>query len=224
MNVWKPIDKYLDQMTMYRLMRDYLAYLLIAAFGLSIFGVLQYNPLVMLSATLILLGACYVYNNALAWIFKAPTSSDSYVITAFILALIITPSLDKMNIVFLLAAAGLAMASKYILAINRKHIFNPAAVAVVLTAYGAQQTASWWIGTPAMVPFVLIGGVLVARKIRRGQMITTFFAVVIAATIILSVVSGADVIASLRHLVFSAALFLGFVMLTEPQTSPTSTG
>jgi Na+-transporting NADH:ubiquinone oxidoreductase subunit NqrB len=79
-----------------------------------------------------------------------------------------------LHVTFLLAASGLAMASKYILTINKKHLFNPVAIAVALTALGPRQSANWWIGTSVMLPYVLIGGVLLVRKIRRGRMVFLF--------------------------------------------------
>jgi len=116
-------DKLLDQITMYKLLRHCLAGLLIVALCLSITGSLAFSPVALTVCTLLALGACWTINQALAFIFKAPISTDSSLITGFILALIITPNLDKLTILFVLAASGLAMASKYIFTINRKHIF-----------------------------------------------------------------------------------------------------
>ena len=72
-----------------------------------------------------------------------------------------------------------------------------------------------------MLPFVLVGGVLLARKIQRGRMGLTFFLSAAAATVVFSVISHASVAASLHNLLLGSPLFfLGFVMLTEPLTSP----
>ena len=113
------------------------------------------------------------------------------------------------------------MASKYILTIRKKHIFNPAAIAVALTALGPRQSASWWIGTTVMLPFVVIGGLLLVRKIHRGRMVTTFFISTLAATVIYSLLAKGNVFTALHNtLLTSAMFFLGFVMLTEPLTTP----
>jgi ferredoxin-NADP reductase len=117
--------------------------------------------------------------------------------------------------------AGLAVASKYILAIRKKHIFNPAAVAVVLTAFGASQSASWWVGTSLLAPVVFVGGVLVVRKIKRGHMVITFLASALLMTMVYAGISGGDILAALQRTILgSSLLFLAFVMLTEPLTSP----
>ena len=73
-------------------------------------------------------------------------------------------------------ASFFAMASKYILAVHRKHIFNPAAIAVVATGFALSQYASWWVGgnltlsrssSQAASSFV--------RKIQRFDLVLTFF-------------------------------------------------
>src|SRR5580692_5441010 len=132
------IDDFLDKITMYRLVLYYLIGLLLAAFGLSIAGVVSFSPQYILLSAGILLAACYVINKLIAWFLKAPTNSESTLITALILALIISPmsSTYVLNITFLLAASGLAIASKYAFNIRNKHIFNPAALAVALLALG----------------------------------------------------------------------------------------
>lgn len=206
---------------MYRLLLYYLAALLLIAVGLSVFGDLHFNPLYIALSASILLVACWAINKAFAYVFDAPTNYESSLLTALILALIITPNPTGFGITFLLAASGLAMASKYILTIRKKHIFNPAAIAVVLTALGPRQNASWWIGTTAMLPFVIIGGVLITRKIRRERMVISFFASATLATVVYSLLSKVNVMSNLHNLIFSSSMFfLGFVMLTEPLTSP----
>ena len=218
------VDKLLNRITMYRLLLDYLIALLVIAFGLNIVGVLHFGAASLATSTIILVAVCWVINKALAEIFHAPTNVESVYITALILALIISPMTDgslSLHVTFLLAASGLAMASKYILTINKKHIFNPAAIAVVLTALGPRQSANWWIGTSVMLPYVLIGGVLLVRKMRRGRMVFTFFVSVLLATIVYALLAKNSVITALQEtLTTSAMFFLGFVMLTEPLTTP----
>lgn len=208
---------------MYRLLLYYLIVLLVAAMALSQLGYLHYDPLFIAVSATTLLIVCWVTNKIFATVLNVPSNSESTLITALILALIISPisSLFSYNFTFLLAAGGLAIASKYLLVINKKHIFNPAAIGVVLTAVGPRQSASWWVGTAAMLPLVLIGGVLLVRKIRRIQMIVSFFAASFVATIVYTVLSKGSVISSLDKTALSSAFFfLAFVMLTEPQTSP----
>lgn len=217
------IDNLLDRITMYKFLFYYLIILVVIAMGLSFAGTLHFSGISIAISTIILVVTCWIVNKIFAEIFQAPTNVESVYITALILALIIAPmtSYSLVNIGFLLAASGLAMASKYILTINKKHIFNPAAIAVALTALGPRQSASWWIGTTAMLPYVLIGGILLVRKIRRGRMVITFFASTLLATIVYSLLTRNSVFTALHNTVFTSAMFfLGFIMLTEPLTTP----
>ena len=217
------IDNLVDGISMYRLLLFYLLGMLLAAIGLSAAGVLKLSAIDIAISAAILVFACFVINKALASIFRAPTNPESSILTGLILALIITPQPTGTGLLFLLAASGLAMGSKYILTIKHKHIFNPAAIAVVLTAIGPRQTASWWVGTASMLPFVIIGGIIVARKVRRENMIMWFLIATTITTVGFAIASGMGVGTTLKSMVLdSAVFFLGFVMLTEPYTSPTT--
>lgn len=225
MKLLRVVDHFLDRITMYRLLLYFLLALEAIAFGLSLAGVLHYRPeAIVLSASLLTL-VCVASNELFAWAFKAPANAESAYITAAILALIITPVISAEQILFFTAAGGLAMASKYLLAIHKRHVFNPAAVAVTITALAGGQAASWWVGSTAMLPYVVIGGLLVARKVRRFTMIFAFLAAVWASTILVNLAGGHDVLANLQKTALHSSLFfLAFVMLTEPLTSPTTKG
>src|SRR5438034_591763 len=71
---------------------------------------------------------CWIVNSAIAKALKVPANTESLYITAFILALIITPPSPPRYLsagAHALVWAGVwAMASKYILAIRRQHVFN----------------------------------------------------------------------------------------------------
>lgn len=138
------IDAFLNKTTMYRLLQYYLGGLLLVAAGFSAFGILPYNPLYLLASAVFLMAVCWLFNIGVARIWGVPTNAESSVITALILALIITPETPYVSFFFLLWAALVAMASKYILAIRGKHVFNPAAFGVAATALFLNQSATWW--------------------------------------------------------------------------------
>lgn len=222
MNLLKPIDALVDDLTMYRLVLYYLIGLLLAAAGLCVVGDLRYDVVELVGSTLLLVAVCWLSNKFFAHIFRAPTNSESSLITGLILALIITPEFSVLGIAFLVIVSMLAMASKYVLAINRKHIFNPAAIAVVLTAIGPNQTASWWVGSSVMLPFVVIGGLLLARKLRETPLLLCFFGFTALVSVMWALPGGGQASDAVRHAVLNSPMFfLGFVMLTEPLTAPT---
>lgn len=223
-NIFNLIDDFLNKTTMYRLILYYLVFLWIVAVVLSFIGFLPFRPSDMALSLLIIIAVCWIANYIFSLVFKAQTNVESLYITAIILALIISPiqSADYFSgIPFLIWVSIWAMASKYILAVNKKHILNPVAFAVALTALTINQSASWWIGTMYMLPFVLIGGLLVVRKIHRSGLVISFFIVAIAVIMAFSILKGGSPLTSFtRILLNSPILFFAFVMLTEPLTTP----
>lgn len=218
------IDNFLNRVTMYRLVLYCLVFFLLAAFLLSFFNLLPYTPADLLFSVAIIMVVSWLTNAIFAWVFEAPSNVESVYITALILVFIISPPQSGDYSQFLalaLWAAVWAMASKFILAIGKKHIFNPAAFAVALTAFAISQSASWWVGTFYMAPFVAIGGFLVVRKIRRADMVGSFLIIALAVIIGFGLSRGSDSLMSLRRaLLDSPILFFAFIMLTEPLTTP----
>jgi ferredoxin-NADP reductase len=169
-----------------------------------------------------LLVVAWAANGILARIMNAHPNTESVYITALILALIITPGMpnDVSTVIFLAWAAVLAMASKYVFAIDKKHIFNPAAFAVAVTALAFGQTASWWIGgNLPMMAFVVIGGLLILRKIQRFDLALTFFVFALASDVLTH--AAFDPVSTIeKALIHTPLFFFAAIMITEPLTTP----
>ena len=220
-SILKPIDKLINKVSMYRLLLYYLVGLLLIAILFSASGIMHYSGLDIAISSSVLVFACWAVNKVLASIFRAPLNPESSILTGLILALIVPSKPTGFGLLFLLAVSGLAMASKYIISYRGKHIFNPAAIGVFLTAIGPHQSASWWVATSSMMPFVVLGGILVVRKVRRESMVFSFLITTTVVTLIYAITSGASAATNLKNMVLnSAVFFLGFVMLTEPLTQP----
>lgn len=218
----KYIDDFLNRITMYRLVMYYLAVLLGVAFILSFFSLLPFDPTELAFSTVVLVLVTAGANWAFAHVFEAQTNVESSYITALILALIISPvhATDHAGVGFLIFAGVWASASKYLFAIGKKHLFNPAAFAVALSAFAIGQPATWWVGgNLVLLPVILIGGFLIIRKIQRFDM-TGSFAVVALITTAVTTSSGAYGTALSQTLLHSSFFFLASVMLTEPLTAP----
>ncbi len=215
------IDKFLNKITMYRLVLYVLAALAVVAAVFGALGILPYNPLALFFSIVVLILVSWITNKIFADVFQTQTNVESIYITALILALIITPVAprDFAGVAFLIWAAIWATASKYILAIKKKHIFNPAAFAVALTALTINQSATWWIGgNLPMMAFVVAGGFLIVRKIQRSDLVIAFFATALA-----TIVAGTngDPLGTLEKALLHAPLFFfASIMLTEPLTTP----
>src|SRR3989344_1859315 len=162
--MFRIVDRFLNNITMYRLLLYYLVALLAVAVVFSVAGILPYNP---------------VY------------------------------------LIFLLCASLAALASKYVIAIRGKHIFNPAALGVVVTALFLDQWATWWVGgNLPMLPFVLIGGLLVARKLRHTDLVLAFLCSAILSTLLPVVIGGGEILPAFTTTLLRGPLFFfAFVML-----------
>ena len=221
LKIVKPIDDILNKITMYRLVLYYLIFLWFFAFILSFFAVLPFTFLQFILSTFVVLVVCWITNKFFSLIFKTVTNLESVYISALILVLIITPFRNISEIGFLILVSIFAMASKYILAINKKHIFNPAAFAVFATSVLSIGSVSWWVGNQWMLPVVLIGGILIIRKIQRFILIFSFLAVSLFVISIFSFINGFNFLQIVFATILdSPILFFAFVMLVEPLTSP----
>ena len=216
------IDRTIDRVTMYRLVFWYLAATIGAAFALGLFGVIAVDPAALAFTTVIVLASGWVANQVFARVFNAVPNAESVYITAMILVLIMQPvgAADVAGIGAVVFATVWAMASKFIFALRRRHIFNPAAIGVALPALVLDHPATWWVsGQVWLIPVVVIGGLLLVRKLRRFDLVLAFA----AANLITTVLTGNldDIWGSLQFTLLSSPFFFfAFVMLTEPLTAP----
>jgi len=220
------IDAFLNKITMYRLVLYYLIGLLAVAVVFSLSGVIHSNALLLLFSSVIILGSCWVANTVFAFVFRSQTNTESVYITALILILIITPPRHWVEPAFFslaIWASVWSMAAKYIFAIKKKHVFNPAAFAVALTALAVNQSATWWVGTAPMAVFVVIGGLLIVRKIRRFDLVLSFLIASAAVIGLGAILKGGSLFFLWERTSIDTALFFfAFVMLTEPLTTPST--
>lgn len=209
----KSIDRFLNGITMYRLVFYGLLLMAVYAIVLGFAGVLSFGGLHLLLSLALLIAVCGIVNWFFSILLKAPMNTESFMITGLILFFIMLPASNAHDALILLIAGAVAMASKYILAIKRKHLFNPAAVAAVLLGVFGIGNAFWWVATWPMLPVTLIVGLLLVRKINRFSMFLVFLAV---SSVIIAYQNG-----SLGVLYTSwPILFFGTIMLTEPLTTP----
>lgn len=217
----KYLDEFLNRMTMYRLVLSFLIVLWLWAVFLSLFGKIAYDPISITASTLLLLIFCLSANFFLSLLFKAPTNPESTYITVLILSLVAAPAQKLADVPFIFWLSVLAMTSKYVLTFNKKHLFNPAAAALVLSALIFNRPAVWWVGNPYLLPVVLVGGLLVVRKIKREDLVASFLVVLLLSLLAFSLMNKQNPGTTFQiALADSSLLFFAFVMLTEPQTTP----
>ncbi len=206
---------------MYRLV----LYVLISIVGIAtlfaFLGLLPFSGFALLFSTAFLLFIGWITNALFASVFSIPANEESVYISALILALIISPITSFGDLPFLFWAAVWTMASKFIVAAYKKHVFNPVAFAVFLTSITISKSATWWIGTSSLLPFVVIGGYLIAKKIRRLDLVVTFLAASFITIAGISLANGTSVLTTFQKTLLDTPwIFFATVMLTEPLTTP----
>ncbi len=209
---------------MYRLVLYGLSVLVVYATAVSAFGYLPYTLFELGSSLGILVGFSALGNAFFAKLFKAPVNTESLYITAFILFFILFPAQTFVEYVVLMSAGVLAMGSKYLIALKKKHLINPVAAALVILGLLGSGEAIWWVGSQVMLPGVLVLGFLVMRKLKRYMLVGSFLAASLLVTISSSFFGDATSFQELLQslLVSGPLFFFAVIMLTEPLTTPPS--
>ncbi len=217
----KLIDKGLNALTMYRVILYGLLVIAVFAIIFGFFGIIPFSGTFLTLSLATLLFVCALSNFVFAKIFKVNPNVESSYITALILFLIIIPPASYQDILTLIIVGVVAMLSKYLLAIHKRHIFNPAAIAIFLLGVFQSGGAIWWVATPALLPLTLIIGLLVVKKIRRFPLFLTFLFASVATVLFSNGYLLKNGFASLQEIFVSwPIIFFGTVMLTEPLTTP----
>jgi Na+-translocating ferredoxin:NAD+ oxidoreductase RnfD subunit len=149
---------------------------------------------------------------------RFPTSA---LLTALFVASIL--SVDESWLVIAWTSA-LAVLSKRIVTNGREHIFNPAALALILAPIAFGSGESWW-GALGDAPWVwmivlIAAGVFMVDRLNKFPLVLTFLAAYFGFFSIASMVNAHAVAEMFREPFLQAALFLAFFMLTDPPTSP----
>jgi enediyne biosynthesis protein E5 len=123
------------------------------------------------------------------------------------------------------AAAFVAIASKFVVQIGKKHVFNPTNVAIVLvllvTPAGWLSPGQW--GNVAFFAFLMacLGG-LVAYRALRSDVALAFIVVYAALLIGRSLYVGEPMTIPIRRLESGGLLLFTFFMISDPRTTPNS--
>lgn len=229
---WTRVLGVLGRLSMYRLVLFALSALALLTVVLSVTGAVTVEPLELV-VTFAVLAVSIVAIDAVAQrVVHRPWRIESALITALILVFVLRPTLEPLPLLGVAVAGVLASASKYLLAWQGRHIFNPAAVgATALTVISIWApdlgSAAWWVGTPALALPVLLLGLIVLVRTEKVRVVALFLVVAIAVALVRTVVQAQaagfalDPAMTLSAVVLSSPfLFLGAFMLSEPLTLP----
>lgn len=213
------VDAMLSKITMYRLVLYGLIIIALSALGLMSVGYLSYSPVAFLLSIGVLVGASYASNRLFGWLFGIRPYAESAIITGLILALLFMPPHNLIGHVELALVATFANLSKYLMTFRGKHIFNPAAIAIVIAAMSGLAYATWWIATPALIPVTVVVSFLILYKTEKLQMGLVFLAVAITLIFVQSVFRGTISLNAIVESITSWPLFFfAGIMLSEPLT------
>ena len=130
------------------------------------------------------------------------------------------------SLVLVVGASVLTIASKFLLRVNGKHLFNPTnfgLVATMLATGGAVWVSPGQWGNVAFFSFLMVclGGLVVMRA-ERSDVTLAFIASYLALVIGRSLWLGEPLAIPLHRLQSGALLLFTFFMISDPRTTPDS--
>lgn len=226
------LDRATGVVTMYKLVIVLLAAIAVVALALSAVGQVGYSPLQLLATLVVAVAVTCSTSLLAATIMRVPPHMDSALITGLLLFFVMQPTIDPIGLSGIALAGLLASASKYLLAVRGRHIFNPAAfgafvptvIVLGLLSGGTfigMSVGIWWVGTPFLLPPVAIAAFLVLYRTQRLAVGAAFVALAATLATAVAVVHGQPVGPALGQVLLQSPIvfFAGF-MFSEPLTLP----
>lgn len=147
----------------------------------------------------------------------------SSLISGFIIALLLAPATP----LWLMALVPLlAVFSKQVIHLGfHRHVFNPAALSLVIASFFFPAAVSWWGVSWGTIPFIVVAlaAVFIVTGQRRWHEVLPFLGLYAAISLTVFILSGLNLnqlpIALKTLLWDGTALFFASVMLIEPMTS-----
>lgn len=208
--------------SMYRVITSVLVIILLVAAVLSAVGLVGFSPGGILVTALVAITGTVIGSAIGRVIVRNPLHLESSVITGLLIASIVPPTLDPIDIIGATSAGLLAGISKYLIAPGGRHVLNPAAAGVSIAVLFGLTFSFWWVATPPLTPLIIIGGLLIAYRAGVIKTVGVFVVVAFVALGARLLISGEPLGITVWLMVTSyPVLFLGLFMLTEPLTLPT---
>jgi len=192
-----------------------LSTLLVFNFGWIDFGARLENSALALVAALVTQFVCSYFT-------RTPLDLRSPLITGLSLSLLLRADEPWIH-----AAAGvIAIASKFVLLLDGKHIFNPAGFAIVVLLFAA--TSHVWISPGAwgstiwVAALLVFFAILVLGAARRADIAIFFFGTHAALLLARAAWLGDPLTIPLHQLQSGSLLIFTFFMISDPRTAPDS--
>jgi Na+-translocating ferredoxin:NAD+ oxidoreductase RnfD subunit len=144
------------------------------------------------------------------------------VLTGMLVAMVLTPHEP-----WYVAActSAVAILSKYLVRTRSANVFNPAALALVVTFYVFDTGQSWWGALPEITPLALVvlfaTGVFIADRVNKIPLVLIFLGAYFLLFTLAAFLGDPGKFAEIfRAPDLHAVLFFAFFILTDPPTSP----
>jgi Na+-translocating ferredoxin:NAD+ oxidoreductase RnfD subunit len=152
-----------------------------------------------------------------AWFFPSGA-----LLSGLIVALIVSPT-EPLRVA--VVTGMLAVNSKYLFQARGRHIFNPAALALVVAYFLFASEQNWWGALanvpPPLVVVLIATGLFIADRVNKMPMVLAFLGCFLSLFTIATFLGRAGQAGEIfRAPDINAALFFAFFMLTDPPTSP----
>lgn len=216
------LDRWFGTLPMYRVITLALGLITVAAFGQSLLGHVAFGLGELLGSALTIVLATVASSWLIGRLFGLRAHLESAIITGLILFLILWPARDLTDYVTLAATGALASISKFLFVWAGRHVFNPAAIAAVVMGVTGLSVPAWWVGSEALLPFILMGGAAVLYRTRTVLPVAVYGLIAGVLLLITAMQDDTDGLGASAWTVVanSPVLFLAFFMLTEPLTLP----
>jgi Na+-translocating ferredoxin:NAD+ oxidoreductase RnfD subunit len=151
------------------------------------------------------------------WVFP-----DGALLTGLFIALILSP-LEPWRVAAFTAV--IAVVSKYLIRVRNANVFNPAALALVVSYFAFDSGQSWWGALPELHPAAIVllfaAGIFITQRVNKVPAVLAFLgAYYLLVTITAFAGDPARMAQLYRAPDLHAALFYAFFMITDPPTSP----
>jgi len=158
----------------------------------------------------------------LRWFRNAWEFPSGAVLTGLLVAMVLTPY-EPWYVPA--CTSAIAIASKYIARSRSANVFNPAALALVVTFYIFNTGQSWWGALPEISPLALVvlfaTGMFIADRVNKVPLVLIFLGAYFLLFTLTAFLGDPGKVAEIfRAPDLHAVLFFAFFILTDPPTSP----
>ncbi|MFL6237362.1 MAG: RnfABCDGE type electron transport complex subunit D [Thermoanaerobaculia bacterium] len=203
-------------------MRDPRLYQVLVLSSLLVYGVTRLDLEIPTGRALLLLGVAQLTQYACTRLWRLPAFDPR---SALISGLSLCLLLRTNSWVLAALAAAVTIASKFVLRVGGKHVFNPTnfgIVALMLATGGVWVSPGQW-GSAAFFAFLLacLGG-LVVNRAARSDVTYAFLAFYLAVLFGRALWLGQPLAIPLHQVESGAFLIFTFFMISDPRTTPDS--